>query len=146
MLKIAYQLGVQAAFDEVDVNDLVKQANKAGLLRRAWTGLKSLSPAKKTLLGTGLGLGALGTGLALWPRAEEPSALSRIGSTAKDLLGNQQLMLGLTQSLAGGGGGAGMGLTPGDMETFPPAPETGGSYPATQAMPAQYADQYNGYM
>lgn len=142
MLKIAYQLGMQAAFDEVDVNNLVKEANKAGLLRRAWTGLKNLSPAKKTLLGTGVGLAGLGTGLALWPREEEQSALSRVGSTARDLLGNPQVMSGLTQALAGAGGGGSMGLTPGDVQSFPPSPDLGSQagYQAPQGMPAEYAE------
>ena len=141
MLKIAYQLGTQAAFDEVNIDSLVKEATKQGILRRAWQGLKNLSPAKKTLLGTGVGLAGLGTGLALWPREEEQSALSRAGDAAKSLLGNQQLMSGLAQSLAGPGGGGALGLTAGDAQSFPPAPDLGAqNYQSPQGVPAEYAE------
>lgn len=137
MLKVAYQLGVQAAFDEVNVDALVKEAGKEGLLRRAWQGLKGLSPAKKTMIGAGTGLAGLGAGLALYPREEEQSTLSRVGDTAKSLLGNPQLMGGLTQMLARGAGGGAMGLTPGDESgTFPPPPE--GTYPASAGVPSNY--------
>lgn len=143
MLKIAYQLGVQAAFDEAGLGNMTKEASKAGLLRRGLNWAKG----HKTLIGGGLGLGALGTGLALYPREEEQSALSRMGDTAKSLLGNQQLMGGLTQALAGGMGGGGLGLTAGDESgTFPPSPDYGqGAYPA-QGMPQGMSPEYSEYM
>lgn len=139
MLKIAYQLGVKAAFDEVDIEALTKEAAKAGLLGRAWKGLKGMSRGKQTALGVGTGLAGLGTAAALYPREEEQSALSRVGDTARGLLGNRELMMGLTQSLGGGfgGGGGGMGLTPGDMESFPPDPQA--AY-AQQQMSPQYGE------
>jgi len=150
MLKVAYQLGVQAAFEEAGLSDMNKEAagGKAGFLSRAWTGLKNMSPAKKALLGGGVGLAGLGAGLAAYPREDDPSVLQRVGDTAKGLLGNQELMTGLTQSLSGMGGGGGFGLTPGDggMASFPPSPEgipEADYYPGAQQYGTQYPPQYS---
>lgn len=122
MLKIAYQLGVQKAYDEAGLSN-EKTAGIGSLARRAWGGATK-TPLRKALLGGGLGAGALGTGAALMAGEDEPSALQRAGSAAKDILGNKELMLGLTQSLSGAGGG-GMGLTAGDaFRSFPPDPQS----------------------
>lgn len=115
MLKLAYQLGVQAAFEEAG---LTKEAQgKAGLLGRAWQAATK-TPVRKALLGGGaLGLGGLGTALAL--RGEEkPSALQRVGDVARGLT-SPEVMMGLTSALAQSQGLGGLGLTPG-AGTFPP--------------------------
>ena len=148
MLKLAFELGKQIALEEagltkeaapIPVTKAVREAlpgvmravreggTKAaaspGFLSRAWQAATK-TPARKALLGAGGALGAGGLGYAMWPKQEDPSMLQQLGTTAQDILANPQLMAGLTSALTGGGGGFGLGLTPGQgFEQFPPAPQ-----------------------
>lgn len=131
MLKIAYQLGVQAALEE---SGLTKEAQgKSGLLRRAWQAMTKTPTRKALTAGGALGAGGLGTALAL-SGEEEPSTLQRVGDVAKGLT-SPEMMIGLTSALAQSPGLQGaLGLTP-QAGAFPPEPAT----QATQAMPAGQA-------
>jgi len=97
MLKYAFQLGMEIAFRETG---LTKEAQgKAGLLRSAWRAATKTPLRKALLAGTGLGLGGLGTALALSRRKKEPSMLQRVGEAARGLT-SPDVMLGLTTALA----------------------------------------------
>lgn len=100
MLKIAYQMGVQQAFSEEDVDRLVKEAQELGidLEKTAWLGA----------LGKGLATGAkaLGGGLSTMGRAAAGGLKAGRGMAQQTMAGGGKL-LGRGGALSAGARGVG---------------------------------------
>lgn len=116
MLKYAYAMGVQAAYDEAGVKTAAPMGPPIGGLRRLWRAGVA-TPKGRALMGAGaLGLGAAGTaGAVAATRPEEPEGwASQLGSTLRGILQSPQLAQGLS-ALSGSAGTGAFGATPQGM-------------------------------
>jgi len=154
MLKIAFQLGVQQALADHDVDRLTKEASKAGLARRA---LDFAKANKGLTAGVGLaGAGALGAGGYFGGKhllkEDEPGFLESAGDLAQGLTSDPQLMQSLLGAAMGGGGMGGgmpqgaMGLSAGGGGGFPPSPSYGAQMGAMPMDPYEMQGGYGGHL